>query len=466
MTNPLEAQNYQNKWAGGLGVSAIQYRNKPNQEALAYSNTDFGLNLNFSRYLSSVFDFNTSLLVAPNVRFPSSDSSFFNETLIDMSYQLMFKLNNGAILRESAFIAPYLFFGVGGNYVKNNPDAYVPLGLGLRFRVNERAALRLQTNRKISLNKDFQHTAFSMSFVYQLTNNTTQEKEWKPKELQEDFIALNVRAADRDGDGIMDSNDKCPDQPGLLRFNGCPEPEEELKASEAVVQDVSTTEESIATNEPSEEVVDPSVPEIQQISPQNVQRPEFSSTETATVSTDPPATVIEDTLVVTETTVATETTSAPVTIVDDHDENQEELIAFEEVPEDKTDEPEEESVSPEDPCSFSQGSPSVFFKYKSHQVSTTAYAKLDELAEKLKSCYHKKLIIRGFAVDHESDKENLTLAIFRAYNIKYYLVYQHGIRQNRITSGGNIEDPKTFGTSDRKKISKGRRVDFSFGEIE
>ena len=59
-----------------------------------------------------------------------------------MNYQLRFKINNGVFMKENARIAPYLAFGIGGSYVQNNPDAYIPLGGGIRFRLGQRFSIR------------------------------------------------------------------------------------------------------------------------------------------------------------------------------------------------------------------------------------------------------------------------------------------------------------------------------------
>ena len=132
------------------------------------------------------------------------------------------KNNNGTLLGERAIIAPYASVGIGGSYVKSNPDLYVPLGGGLNIRAGNRTSLRIEFTYKRSLNQDFQHFAHTAYLVYDLGK----QKKFNPEPIPElqkpsgPWIALE--APDEDGDGIPDHYDRCPADPGSWAWQGCP----------------------------------------------------------------------------------------------------------------------------------------------------------------------------------------------------------------------------------------------------
>jgi len=51
--------------------------------------------------------------------------------------------------------------------------------------------------------------------------------------------------------------------------------------------------------------------------------------------------------------------------------------------------------------------------------------------------------------------------VLRAHRVKYYLVYEHGIRQNRIESEGYGESNPVANNDTDKGRERNRRVDFT-----
>jgi len=64
---------------------------------------------------------------------------------------------------------------------------------------------------------------FHLGFV--VNGLQKKKKEKKVKESKEVVAAPVAKAIDTDGDGIVDSLDKCPTVPGLAKYNGCPIPD-------------------------------------------------------------------------------------------------------------------------------------------------------------------------------------------------------------------------------------------------
>lgn len=116
---------------------------------------------------------------------------------------LILKMNNGVLLKENATIAPYLFAGVGTNYIRrdsNQWDFHTPVGGGLNIRLAPYWHLQLQTEKAIS------HAWKRSSWVHSAG-----------------FLFTWGGIQDQDGDKISDSQDACPTVFGLPQFKGCPD---------------------------------------------------------------------------------------------------------------------------------------------------------------------------------------------------------------------------------------------------
>ncbi len=120
------------------------------------------------------------------------------------------------------------FIGVGGGYtwieegrfntssISDTPGDLVGAGtvngaLGANFWLNKRIGINLQTTYKHSfeayLTKHWQH---SFGVIVVLAKSKYKQKDNNEKD-------------DKDGDGILDQDDACPDQPGIAEFSGCPD---------------------------------------------------------------------------------------------------------------------------------------------------------------------------------------------------------------------------------------------------
>jgi OOP family OmpA-OmpF porin len=68
----------------------------------------------------------------------------------------------------------------------------------------------------------------------------------------------------------------------------------------------------------------------------------------------------------------------------------------------------------------------------------------------------------GMQTQQEAEDANLVLSVMRAYNVKYYLVYHHGINQNRIISAGLGETQPVADNSSVTGRERNRRVAMQF----
>jgi OmpA-OmpF porin, OOP family len=386
----------------------MTYQAHPGQPALGYTNYDPAGQLTVGRYLSGAFDFRTHLTFSPKVRFPATESTTREAWLLDMSYNLVFKFYNGALLRESARIGPYLMVGLGGSYVQDNPDAYAPLGAGIRIRFNERMNLHLEAVRQLSLNRDYQHMSAAIAFVYNL--NTEKKPEEPEPEPEEELLA--EIAPDTDGDGVPDQDDDCPDTPGDANLLGCP-PEDRIPGEESMAEE--TVEGDLNHGIVDDLGADP-----------------WGATEDASTYSDE-----EELTFPTETDGAGSLADQGGAYADADAAQGAPCVSLSEM-----------DVEP------------VYFAYASDELSAETKRRLDRVADLMKTCNNVRLVLSGHTDDTGSERDNLTLSVMRAFRVKYYLVYTHGIRQARITSDGMGEAKPVAANVDEVLRQQNRRVDF------
>lgn len=478
------AQTAEYRWAIQAGAGMAQYLSHPGQSRIATQAYQPVYGIGASKYLAGGFDFRTQLQVAPNISFPSFSEQAITGPMIDMNYLLAFKFNNGVFFRESAFIGPYLLFGVGGSYVPNHPDAYLPLGGGVRFRLSPRMSVQVESMRKISLNKDYQQLANAVAFVYNL-GETPDYQQIPTQEVEEELIAALLMPKDSDQDGLADHEDDCPGVKGLASLAGCPTSmtTEDIAATDPVQTEAAPTIEVTPT--PLEALQEPVEGEIVAVVPEPVE----AEKESPGFTEEEPATLLADAIVPPESTVATEPEGnlpdpaasamvspepteligsglffdedpAPVTETAPTPSNNQSLVAL--IPEEALTVRPETQPGPESvtlPCGGEAADfDPILFAYGSDQLSESAIGQLQELGQQLQSCPDLRLVLEGHTDDIGTENDNLVLSVMRAFNVKYFLVYEMGISQNRILSKGKGEQ-QPLASNDRRI---NRRVDFTF----
>ena len=254
-----QAQTSDRKTAIGIDVSTMQYRGNMGTDFW-----DLGYHKEFrvgggghiTRYLSPSFDLGL-LGNYETYRFSSNQQAGSNfedrAGMIDLGLKL--KLANGKILKEDAFIQPYLMGG-GGMYLANSDGSVAGrhffqqirrpevFGLaGLRFRFSDAVALDLTTSQHYPFtertdnlygspndklyDRFLVHTlglTFALGQTKDEDGDGVSDKKDKcpgtPKGVAVDATGCPL---DRDGDGVADYQDKCPDVKGVAALQGCPD---------------------------------------------------------------------------------------------------------------------------------------------------------------------------------------------------------------------------------------------------
>jgi outer membrane protein OmpA-like peptidoglycan-associated protein len=120
---------------------------------------------------------------------------------------------------DAAKIAPFLTVGVGGGRYNDKFGAYVPAGVGLQFNMNSITYLIAQAQYKFTLTDKI--LGDNLFYSFGLAQNIGKER---PVVVAPPPPPPVVEAPkDRDGDGVIDAEDKCPDVKGLASLQGCPD---------------------------------------------------------------------------------------------------------------------------------------------------------------------------------------------------------------------------------------------------
>ncbi|MDD3738326.1 MAG: OmpA family protein [Lentimicrobiaceae bacterium] len=116
----------------------------------------------------------------------------------------------------------------------------VPAGLGLGIRLSEVVGLNLEYNHNILFNDDVvdnfknvnnkeinDHFGFASLGLQIRFKSSDRDGDGVPdkKDLcPDEYGTVELMGCpDKDGDGIADKDDECPNEPGLAEFNGCPD---------------------------------------------------------------------------------------------------------------------------------------------------------------------------------------------------------------------------------------------------
>lgn len=174
------------------------------------SRMDAGMAINYLSGLSEHVDF-IGTLGGSFVSYPNSNIPFSSSTslLSEVTASLNLKL-----LTDRYYVTPYIDLGVGASKFKKYYGAFVPVGLGLQVNIADAAFLLINSQYRIPVTEN---TSYHFYHSIGIAGNISAKKEPAPKAVEVPVVL------DRDGDGVVDSLDRCPDVAGLAALKGCPD---------------------------------------------------------------------------------------------------------------------------------------------------------------------------------------------------------------------------------------------------
>jgi len=125
----------------------------------------------------------------------------------------------GKMLSDKHVFTPFFKVGVGASKYKGYYGAFIPLGVGFQFKVTSDAFLLFNWQYRLPVTEMVNyHFYYSVGIAGSIAENK------KPVAVIPPPPPPVVEAPkDRDGDGVVDSLDACPDVAGLPQFKGCPD---------------------------------------------------------------------------------------------------------------------------------------------------------------------------------------------------------------------------------------------------
>lgn len=166
---------------------------------------DFGLGLEFEylRQINSALNFSIPLRLS-QVKQPLDDVGTLREAS-KLGLDLLLHLK---YCKEPKFVYPHLFAGVGTSLTDLEEFGFeVPIGVGLNFRLGRHIYLSTKGEYRLGFEDRKDHVQVGAGILFIIGPGAPQEPE----------------VTDRDGDGVNDNEDLCPDTPGIAGLNGCPD---------------------------------------------------------------------------------------------------------------------------------------------------------------------------------------------------------------------------------------------------
>lgn len=221
------------KWKLGMHVGMLQFTGDAGSEFFEVKPSTAGVQLTVARILNPSFDIEGAFM-GGNLDFEETVET----KVYDLTANVVYKFNNGYILKEQARVAPFLMAGVGGLKSDYGYDLTAPLGAGINFRIDEYMNFQVRSQYKWNSESTFDMFQHSAGFVFNLAGLSKdkvadRDNDGIPDELdncpdEKGVEALNG-CPDSDGDGIADKDDSCPYQAGVAANKGCPEVDEESR---------------------------------------------------------------------------------------------------------------------------------------------------------------------------------------------------------------------------------------------
>ncbi|MEP7229755.1 MAG: OmpA family protein [Ginsengibacter sp.] len=170
-----------------------------------------GLAVNYLSGLTEHMDFAASL-EGSFLDYPIKNQPDFNENtfLLEATANINFKL-----LTDRYWVTPYIDLGLGASNYKKYFAAFAPIGVGLQINLFREGFIYINSQYRVPVTEN---ASYHFTHSIGISSNIVAKKEMSPPKVVE-----IPEIKDRDGDGIVDSLDACPDEAGLAALQGCPD---------------------------------------------------------------------------------------------------------------------------------------------------------------------------------------------------------------------------------------------------
>jgi outer membrane protein OmpA-like peptidoglycan-associated protein len=202
-----------NDFKTAQSIRSVGLANTVNTKVWHKSNTMTpGIAISYFQGLNNNLDFVGSLsgsfLKYPNAKVIAPESLL----LLEGSATANLKL-----LSDKYIAVPFLTAGIGASKFGGYYSAFLPFGIGAQVKIVDEVFIMINSQYRVPVTENG-----SYHFYHSLGVAAPLFKKPEPAPV---VVSLPVvePPKDRDGDGILDVDDKCPDVPGLAAFQGCPD---------------------------------------------------------------------------------------------------------------------------------------------------------------------------------------------------------------------------------------------------
>jgi OOP family OmpA-OmpF porin len=130
-----------------------------------------------------------------------------------------YKLANGYILKETSPVAPYVYAkGEFGLMTDSKKSFSIPVGGGINWKLASNVALNTYAGYNFGIKNIENNFHFGAGILCDLGKGNHDEEE-----IVIESLPIVEAPKDSDGDGIVDTDDNCPEVAGLAAFQGCPD---------------------------------------------------------------------------------------------------------------------------------------------------------------------------------------------------------------------------------------------------
>jgi outer membrane protein OmpA-like peptidoglycan-associated protein len=198
----------------GISFNSMDVRNSESgsNKLRSFRNTDLGFSGTYWKLIKPKLDFSAKATIMFH-DYANVDRNSYNSNNNLIGIELEPSVNAKLFNEENLYNA-FLTGGLGFGYYSGKFGAYIPAGVGLQANFSGTSYVILQSQYRVSLASNVlkDNIFYSLGIAHIMGKEVE-----KPKEV------IIPQVVDRDGDGVLDSLDKCPDVKGLASLAGCPD---------------------------------------------------------------------------------------------------------------------------------------------------------------------------------------------------------------------------------------------------
>ncbi|MBK7957954.1 MAG: OmpA family protein [Bacteroidetes bacterium] len=239
------AQNKDYKWQIGVGMHGPQFTINDdffwsqNWRLKDWNITPPISKLSVSRHITGGLSPELSYSIGKIFFQPQIDKQ--EHLFMDIDLNAKYSFANGYILKTKSWFDPYLIAGVGATFVDKIAGAHwffaINYGMGLNLWFEKNVGLNIQTiYNKLpgaamqvgsggNVYGDYMHHSAGLVFRFGGKNDKDGDGIADEKDACPEVAGIEALKGcpDKDGDGIGDKEDACPDQVGVAALLGCPD---------------------------------------------------------------------------------------------------------------------------------------------------------------------------------------------------------------------------------------------------